>query len=357
MESSDANHVPNKFEKIVDILIRLGVLFFLITWCFDILNPFKLIIIWAFVIAIAIYPVYLSFVKILYGKRIITIVLLIVLMLSVIIVPSFLVTKSLFEGVNHIRDAYEKGEHLIPPPGKNTANWPVFTKPILGVWQSASDNLQETVLLYSKELTAVGRWLLAAFADIGKGIFQFNVSIIIAGLFLAYSKSLKKVSRQVFTKLAGENGETYSLLTAMTIRNVVKGFMGVALIQTTMASLGFFIAGVPFAGLWTVICLVLAIIQVGMGIIVIPLAIYMFSITDTTTASILAVWLGITLMADNILKPILLGTNNPVPMPVVFLGAIGGFIYQGFIGLFLGSVILTIGYKLFIAWVHTKNQV
>lgn len=356
MEPSDANPIPNKFEKIVDILIRLGVLFLLITWCFDILNPFKLIMIWAFVIAIAIYPVYLSFVKILYGKRIVTIVLLILFMLSVIIVPSFLVTKSLFEGVNHVREVYEKGEHLIPPPGKNTANWPVFTKPIIDIWQSASDNLQKTILLYSKELTAAGRWTLAAFADIGKGILQFNVSIIIAGIFLAYSKTMKEVSKKVFTKLAGENGENYSLLTAMTIRNVVKGFLGVALIQTTMASLGFFIAGVPFAGLWTVICLVLAVIQVGMGIIVIPLSIYMFSVTDTTTATILAVWLGITLMADNILKPILLGTNNPVPMPVVFLGAIGGFLYNGFIGLFLGSVILTIGYKLFIAWINTKNQ-
>jgi predicted PurR-regulated permease PerM len=129
---------------------------------------------------------------------------------------------------------------------------------------------------------------------------------------------------------------------------VVKGILGVAIIQTTMAALGFFIAGVPFAGLWTILCLILAIIQIGVGSIAIPVVIYMFSVSDTTTAIILAIWLGITLLADNILKPILLGRNAPAPMLVIFLGSIGGFIYNGFIGLFLGAIVLTIEYKLFL---------
>jgi predicted PurR-regulated permease PerM len=128
----------------------------------------------------------------------------------------------------------------------------------------------------------------------------------------------------------------------------VKGILGVAIIQTTMAALGFFIAGVPFAGLWTILCLILAIIQIGVGSIAIPVVIYMFSVSDTTTAIILAIWLGITLLADNILKPILLGRNAPAPMLVIFLGSIGGFIYNGFIGLFLGAIVLTIEYKLFL---------
>ncbi len=129
---------------------------------------------------------------------------------------------------------------------------------------------------------------------------------------------------------------------------MVKGILGVAIIQTTMAALGFFIAGVPFAGLWTILCLILAIIQIGVGSIAIPVVIYMFSVSDTTTAIILAIWLGITLLADNILKPILLGRNAPAPMLVIFLGSIGGFIYNGFIGLFLGAIVLTIEYKLFL---------
>jgi len=123
-----------------------------------------------------------------------------------------------------------------------------------------------------------------------------------------------------------------------------------------MCGLGFFIAGVPFAGLWTVFSLIFAIIQVGAGPVAIPVAIYMFSVADTKTAVVLAIWLAITLVSDNVLKPILLGRGAPAPMLVIFLGAIGGFIYNGFLGLFLGAVILTIGYKLFMTWLDSTSN-
>jgi predicted PurR-regulated permease PerM len=355
MQENNHKQEVFNFDKIVDIIIRLGILFLLLSWCFDILKPFILILVWAAVIAIAIYPIYSSVSKFLRGKRILTIVLLIFILLSFIVIPSVLVTESLFEGINYIREVYEKGEHLIPPPGAATAHWPSITKPIIDIWQAASDNLQETAITYSEQLTVFGTWILSAFAGIGKGILQFNVSIIIAGVFLAYSASLKEASKIIFVKLAGKNGDHFATITVMTIRNVVKGFLGVAVIQSVMAGIGFFIADVPFAGLWTVACLLLAVIQIGVGPIAIPVAIYMFSVSDTTTATVLAIWLALTLFSDNILKPILLGKNSPVPMPIVFLGAIGGFIYNGFLGLFLGAVILTIGYKLFISWLYEEK--
>jgi len=155
--------------------------------------------------------------------------------------------------------------------------------------------------------------------------------------------------------LAGEQGDHFATVTVTTIQNVVKGFLGVAVIQAIMAGIVFFVAGVPFAGLWSVACLVLAVVQIGIGPIAIPVAIYMFSVSDTTTATVLSIWLLVTLLIDNVLKPILLGKNAPVPMPVVFMGAIGGFILSGFLGLFLGAVVLTIGYKLFLAWLDTQN--
>jgi predicted PurR-regulated permease PerM len=245
---------------------------------------------------------------------------------------------------------------LIPPPGGNTANWPVIAKPIVDFWQLASDNLQDAVVKYSDEIKQYGAILLLALAGISKGILSFIVSIIIAGVLLIYADSSVVVTHKIFRKLVGKNSENFATISVLTIRNVVKGILGVAIIQTTMAALGFFIAGVPFAGLWTILCLILSIIQVGVGPIAIPVAIYMFSVSDTTTAIILAIWLGITLLADNVLKPILLGRNAPAPMLVIFLGAIGGFIYNGFIGLFLGAIILTIGYKLFMMWLDTETE-
>lgn len=356
MEAQNSNSKESQFEKIIDIIIRLGVLVLVLLWCYSILQPFILVIIWAIVIAIGMHPVYISTVKIFKGRKKVPVILLTLLLLSLIIVPSFLVVESLYDGIAFLTATYQSGEAIIPPPGEATAQWPSFTKPILEIWQHASENLQDTILKYSDELTAVGSWILAAFAGIGKGILQFNVSIIIAGFLLAFSEELKVISTKIFYKLAGANGELFATVTVMTIQNVVKGFLGVAVIQSVMAGIGFFAAGVPFAGLWSVACLVLAVMQIGVGPIAIPVAIYMFSVSDTTTATLLAIWLLITLISDNILKPILLGKNAPVPMPVVFLGAIGGFILNGFLGLFLGAVILTIGYKLFLVWIATENQ-
>jgi predicted PurR-regulated permease PerM len=187
-------------------------------------------------------------------------------------------------------------------------------------------------------------------------ILQFVVSIIIAGVFLAFSESVGSGATRVFVKLAGKSGEHFAEVTVTTIRSVVKGILGVAVIQATMAGLGFFIAGVPYAGVWSVACLFFAIIQVGSGPVAIPIMIYMFSVSDTLTAVLLAIWLVITLLSDNILKPLLLGRGAPAPMLVVFLGAIGGFITMGFLGLFLGAVILTIGYKLFMTWLEPETD-
>ncbi|MGL2993210.1 AI-2E family transporter [Flavobacterium sp. TSSA_36] len=355
METNPEHSKENKLEKIIDIIIRLGMLFLIFFWCFSILKPFILVLIWAIVIAVALYPIYLSSIKLFRGRTKTPVVLITILLLSLIIVPSFLVTESLYEGIRYLTDTYQSGKPIIPPPNEVTANWPSFAQPIVEIWQHASDNLQETVIQYADQITVVGTWILGALAEIGKGILQFNVSIIIAGFLLAFSEDLKVISSKIFVKLAGERGDHFASITVTTIQNVVKGFLGVAAIQAVMAGIGFFVAGVPFAGLWSVACLVLAVIQIGIGPIAIPIAIYMFSVSDTTTAILLSIWLLVTLLIDNVLKPILLGKNAPVPMLVVFLGAIGGFMLSGFLGLFLGAVVLTIGYKLCLAWLETEN--
>ena len=361
METYNPPNPPTiSFEKLVDIIIRLGVLLFLVGWCFTILSPFVLILIWAGVIAIALYPLYIFFLKMFRQRKGWASAVLTILMLSILIIPSWLVTQSLYEEISNLRDLNKQGLLVIPPPGENTANWPSVAKPILDLWKLASEDLQEAMMQYSDQLKAAVAWLLSAVAGIGGGVLQFVASIIIAGVLLAYSTSVGNAATKIFIKLVGKNGENFANTTVITVRSVVKGILGVAVIQASMAGLGFFIAGVPYAGVWTVACLFFAVIQVGAGPVAIPVMIYMFSATDTLTAVLLAIWLVITLISDNILKPLLLGRGAPAPMLVVFLGAIGGFIASGILGLFLGAVILTLGYKLFMVWLEspqTENSV
>src|SRR6188768_243473 len=172
----ESNNPTLRFEKLVDMLVRLAVLFFLIGWCFVILRPFVLILIWAGVIAIAIYPVYSFFTKIFRGRKTLAAVVLTVLLLSILIIPSWFVTQSVFEEVSHLRELNKDGQLVIPPPGENTLTWPGITKPILEFWKLASDNLKEAVLKYSDQLKAAGAWLLTAVAGIGMGLLQFVAS-------------------------------------------------------------------------------------------------------------------------------------------------------------------------------------
>jgi predicted PurR-regulated permease PerM len=357
MNQNNLNSSIFNFEKIADIIIRLGVLFLLIGWCYDILKPFVLIIIWAVVIAVAFSPIYESVVKLFRGKKVLATIFLSVILLCILVVPSILISQAMYTEINHFSQSFQSGEHLIPPPGESTKNWPSITKPILDIWTTASQDISKVVIKYSDQIKVVGEWILLTLAGAAKGILQFIFSIIIAMGLLLYSNSLTTVSKNIFIKLIGSNGEHYAMVTVATIRNVVKGFLGVALIQSLMVGIGFFLADVPFAGIFTVICLILATIQIGIGPIAIPVTIYMFSATDTTTATLLAIWMGITMISDNILKPLFLGRGNPpAPMLVIFLGAIGGFLYNGFIGLFLGAVILTLGYKFFLSWIEMKDN-
>ena len=118
-----------------------------------------------------------------------------------------------------------------------------------------------------------------------------------------------------------------------------------------LAALGFFVAGLPGAGLWSVVFLFAAVLQVG-GLLLIPAVIYVFATASTTKAVIFLIWCILVGLLDNILKPVLLGRGVAVPMAVIFLGAFGGFFAMGIIGLFIGAVVLSVGYKLFLAWLE-----
>ena len=157
-----------------------------------------------------------------------------------------------------------------------------------------------------------------------------------------------QVTCSLANRLFGNKGPEFQQLVGATIRSVTFGILGVAVIQSAFAALGFLMVGLPGAGLWVVIFASAAVVQVG-GLVLIPAVIYVFAIASTTKAVIFLVWCVVVGLMDNILKPLLLGRGVAVPVAVVFLGAIGGFVAMGVIGLFVGAIVLSIGYKLFLA--------
>jgi predicted PurR-regulated permease PerM len=208
---------------------------------------------------------------------------------------------------------------------------------------------------YPEELKTVATTGIQLLATTGKGLIVFAISIIISGIFLAYAEQSASFARAVFKRLVNSVKFDMATISAITIRNVVRGILGVSIIQSVCAGIGFAIAGIPYAAIWTLFCLILAIIQVGIFPVVLGVLIYIWSTDHSTTAIVLTIYMIPVGLLDNVLKPLLMGKGAPVPMLIIFLGSLGGFIYSGFIGLFTGAVILSLGYRLFDVWLKESE--
>ena len=256
------------------------------------------------------------------------------------------------DNVKELRTRFLAGSLPIPPPSNSVKSWPVVGDKIHGIWSSASTDLEQTIIKYKSEIVGVGSKIAKGLLSVGGGILQLLVALIIAGVLLCIpgtSESVRKVAR----KLADPRGDEFADIIKITVGNVVKGVLGVAFIQAFLVGIGLFLAQVPYPGIWTLLVFLLAVLQIPPLLVVIPVAVYLFSERSTGAAVGWTVYLLLAGFSDNILKPILLGKGAPVPMLVIFLGVIGGFMLSGFIGLFTGAIIMSIGYKLFVSWINT----
>ncbi len=334
-------------------LIALGLIFF---WCFLIIAPFINLAAWAIVLAVTLYPFHEQLTKVFKGGTVWAASVIVVLLLLIMIVPGVWFLFSSVDEVKALASQYREGLIAIPPPEESVKGWPVIGNKVYEFWTQASTDLSKIVSDNRESLKPFLIKLFSALASTGKGLLLLAGSIILSGVFLSYADASSKAVKALFTRLAGSKGETMASISEVTIRNVAKGILGVSVIQSTLAGIGFVLAGIPAAGLWVVVCLILSIVQVGIIPVTIGTIIYIWNTADTLTATLFTIWMLVVGISDNILKPIMLGKGAPVPMLAVLIGSIGGFIHSGFIGLFTGAIILSLGYKLFEGWLTDESQ-
>lgn len=339
-------------QTTIEVAIRLILFLLLVVLCIAIMLPFINPVLWGAIIAISLAPFYNKIVVWLGGRNKLASALFILFFLLIIIVPSYWLLGSLFDGIAHLGNELRDGTLTIPPPEESVADWPFIGERISNAWQAASDNLRDAIVKYHDQVKKLGTAIMDSALGFSSSLLMFIVSFVIAGILLIYANEADRTFKNLFEKLLGENGKEISQIIVITIRNVAKGILLVGVIQGLLAGIAFALAGVPFAGLWGFLVLFLAIIQLPPLLIGIPVIVYVYSIHDPVVATIWAIVILIISAGDNFLKPMLMGKGAPVPMLVIFIGAIGGFILLGFIGLFTGAIILSLGYKLFIVWLH-----
>jgi predicted PurR-regulated permease PerM len=341
-------------SEALETAIRIGLVALLLFWALLIIRPFLIPIVWGIVIAVAGYPTYQRLSRRLGERKGLAAVIFSVVLFLAISIPAALLGGTTVEGALGLAEQVREGQFRIPPPAPGVADWPLIGAPVDTLWRSAAQNLESTLVQIAPHLREPAQWLGRFIAGTGLGLIQFFIAIAIAGVVLPHSEQAAGVAARFAQRLAGSRGVEFASLATATVRSVTRGILGVSFIQATLAGLGFLAVGVPAAGLWALVALILSIVQIGVFPVVIPVLIYVFFTADTLVFVLFLIWSLFVGLLDNVLKPLLLGRGVTVPMWVVFIGAIGGIVSHGLIGLFIGPVVLVLVYALLVVWIEVR---
>jgi len=333
-----------------EILIKAVLLGIILFYAFLILKPFIIPVLWGIILAVALAPLIAKMEKTFKIKRTLLVTIFTLIAISGLLVPTYLLSESVIDSSRVLVSDLHSGNIVIPAPTENVKEWPVVGEKIYGIWNSAATNLEDTLLKFKPELAEYSKKVASMIMGTLGSIFGFVLALSIAGVFLAKADSGVKAYQTILHRIIGEDAVEWSMLSAMTIRSVAQGVLGIAIVQATFALMGMLLIDVPFAWLWAFGVMFLTIIQLPALIILGPIIAYVYSYADPTSATIFAVYSVIVGASDGFLKPIFLGRGVDVPMLVILLGAIGGMMLSGVLGLFVGAVGLALTYKLFMAW-------
>lgn len=341
--------------RITDVVIRLTVVGVFAYFSLTLIAPFAIMVIWAVILAVALYPVYWALRGLLGGRGGLAATLVTLIGLVLIVVPLGAVTINVAETTVELIADFENQTVTVPRPPESVREWPVIGEKVHAAWSLASVNLEAAVKRFGPPLLRAAGTVVGKIAGVGFGMLGFAVSVLIAGFLFVPGPDLAEGNRTFGRRIAGGRGAHFVDLAGATIRNISRGVIGVALLQALLTGLILSLFGVPAAGVIAFLVLIFCIVQVGPIPVLLPVIIWVWSTKDTGPALLLTLLLVVIPVIDNVLKPILMARGLSTPMLVILLGVIGGTISYGLIGLFLGPILLGIFYELLMAWVKDET--
>jgi len=335
----------------IDLLIPLFLVGLLIALCVQLLLPFVGLLLWTIILAVCFNPLQEKMIAKGWrpGRAAMALGALIV---AVILVPTVIAAFHAASSIPSVVAAIQTGSAHVRPPPPALENVPVAGPKLHSAWAQAATDFPAFLKQHGEQVKGLSRWLLTQAGGVLVAILALVLAVILAAVSLAYAKGLRAFFVAIFTRLTGSPKQGVHLMEtiAATIKSVANGVIGVAFVQALAVGLGFFIFGVPGAGILSLAAFLLGIVQVPVLIVTLPAIAWAFSALDSTQAIIFTVWSIVGGLSDAVLKPMLIGHGLEVPMPIILLGVIGGVMAFGLIGLFIGAVILAVGYVLFYEW-------
>jgi predicted PurR-regulated permease PerM len=342
-------------DEIIQLVIRLGLLALLLVWALLLVRPFVPILAWSVVLAAALNPVFRRLSSILGGRPKLAATILTLVNLAVVIGPATWLGMGAIDGITDLAAQMTAGELHVPSPPQSLKEWPIVGPQLFDLWDQATTNLRSLLRAVVPYLKPFAATLLGFAGNAGVGTVKFLLSVAVAGVLLPYGPELVAAGRSFLSRIVPDQSEHFLDLAGATIRAVAQGVIGVAIIQALLAGIGFKLAGIAAAGLLAFLVLLLSIVQIGGTIVILPVIIWIWADKEFPIALLLTVFLVIVSVLDNILKPLVMGRGLTTPALVILIGVIGGTLFHGIIGLFIGPIILSVVWELTVAWIRAER--
>lgn len=340
--------------RLMDVLVRAALVLALAVLCYQVFSPFLALMAWALILAVTLYPLHQRIASRIGGRQGLAATLLVLVGIVLIVLPTAVLMAALGDSIHDFVGSVRDNTLRIPAPPSRVAEWPLVGEKAYGLWSRAHEDLPAAIQGMQPKVGELAKTAVAIVAGIGGAVLLFLFAFIVAGIIMTFGQSGAAAARAIFDRIAGsEQGEEFAKLSTATVRAVAAGVLGVALIQAIVLGLMFLVIGVPFAGALAAVALVFGIAQLPAALVTLPVIAYLWMGGDYSTAmavtwTVLLVPAG---MLDNVLKPLMLGRGVDAPMPVILLGALGGMASSGILGMFVGAVLLALGYQILMAWV------
>lgn len=340
-------------EPRITEIARIGLVGLFAYWSLTLIAPFAIILIWAAILAVALYPAYTALSAVLGHRPRVAALVITMLGLLVIVAPLAAIAISFAEGLQVVLARLNDRSLLISAPPDSIRSFPLIGERIYSVWSMASDNLEAVLQQIKPSLLQAGSKALGTIASIGADLLSFVVSVLVAGFLFGSGARLANSARGFASRIGGERGVGFLQLAAATIRNVARGVIGVALLQAFLCVLILSLFKVPAPGAIAFVVLILCIIQIGPALVLLPVIVWAWTSMEFGMAALFTILLIPLLIIDNVMKPILVARGLSTPTLVILLGVLGGTLSYGLIGLFLGPIVLSVFHDLLLIWMST----
>ncbi|MEM8569478.1 MAG: AI-2E family transporter [Pseudomonadota bacterium] len=346
-------------EAMTTSLIRLSLIALLVIVCSWAFSPFLPIMLWALVLAVSLYPLQRLLESKLGGASGRAATLIVVSGLLLIGIPTAMMGSSFAGQIFSSFEAFSAGTVIVPEPAPDVADWPIIGERLSAAWSAAATDLPAFLETLQPQLANFANWILGVAGSTAGIVLELVGALIIAGIMLAWAEAGSRAIRKIFVRLSGAaRGPQLLLLATRIIRQVATGIIGVAFVTAMLLGIVFFVAGVPWAGVLSLIALFLGIMQIPVSLVALVGIAYLWMSNDGAVLynTIFTVLMIAASLSDNVMKPLVLGRGLDVPMPVVLIGALGGMVSGGILGMFIGATFLAAGYQVFMEWVDSAEE-